>query len=187
MKSTKFVNVIIWIVVGIGGLIYLGNKMMNEGHAPTLEQYIDNTSATTTANFTLTTNNTDIQLPTTTISFLGTSIQGITAFVASNDASRERGLSGVKVLDDKQGMLFIFPTPLIPLFWMKEMNFSLDMVWIDENKVVVDITTNISPETFPNTFSPRVPIVYILEINTGVAEKIGLKVGTKLNFDITQK
>ena len=60
--------------------------------------------------------------------------------VADTDASRTLGLSGRDSLDSGAGMLFTFDAPGIYPFWMKDMKFPLDMVWIDSGKVV-DVVT----------------------------------------------
>lgn len=73
-------------------------------------------------------------------------------------------------------MLFIFETPGQHGFWMKDMNFSIDIVWIDENLQIVGIDKNIAPETFPNIFYPNQLVKYVLEIPAGYsdAHRIGL-------------
>jgi uncharacterized membrane protein (UPF0127 family) len=78
-----------------------------------------------------------------------------------------QGLSGRPSMQENEGMLFVFPAPLVPKFWMKEMHFALDIIWIDESKRIVGIEKNISPDTYPATFQPAVPVKYVLEVNAG--------------------
>ncbi len=111
-----------------------------------------------------------------------TSKTTIYAFVAKNPTTREKGLSGFPSLGADQGMLFIFPTIDQPAFWMKDMNFPIDVVWMDEYKKIIGITANISPKTYPKTFPAPGEIQFVLEVNAGSAEKLGLTKGTTVVF-----
>ena len=102
--------------------------------------------------------------------------------LAQTEAKRELGPSGHKPLADNEGMLFIFDQPKIYSFWMKDMLFSLDMVWVGSDFKIVDITHNAKLESYPATFSPKEPAIYVLEINTGVAEKNNWQIGDEVKF-----
>src|SRR3989338_7215270 len=108
--------------------------------------------------------------------------------IADTPSLRKQGLSGHAPLHDDQGMLFIFPVPTTPAFWMLDMKFPLDMVWIGADKKVADITTHVpapAPGTLNSalpTYSPKVPVVYVLEVNAGWAEKHGVKVGDSVTW-----
>ena len=106
----------------------------------------------------------------------------IRAANADTDALRIQGLSGVTKLPQSSGMLFTFPVSGIYGFWMKDMNFPLDMVWIDSKKKVVSISEYVTPETFPTSFYPTAPVAYVLEINGYAAKKFGIATGTALSF-----
>ena len=80
-------------------------------------------------------------------------------------------------------LFFIFENPGRYGFWMKDMLFPLDIVWIDANKTVIGIEKNLSPETYPNVYTPVSSISYALELNAGSAQEFGLKPGTQLRFD----
>lgn len=97
--------------------------------------------------------------------------------IADEAHEQTQGLSGRERLAQNEGMLFIFPYSAIPTFWMKDMLFSLDMIWIDENGKIVDITKNIAPETYPTTFSPPSQIKYVLEVNAGWSDANKIKIG----------
>ncbi len=108
--------------------------------------------------------------------------------IARTDQERKQGLSGVEKLAENEGMLFILPEKQIPNFWMKEMNFALDFVWIANNKVV-DISENV-PAPAPNSSSdkiarvqPKMPVDMVLEINTGWVKKHKVKIGGELLFE----
>lgn len=102
--------------------------------------------------------------------------------VADNDETRERGLSGRDSLTDQQGMLFDFSDigPTKPGFWMKDMKFALDFVWINNNKVV-GITPNVPTPTSSNTqlpiYYPPSDVTQMLEVNAGWTAKHNIKVG----------
>ena len=106
----------------------------------------------------------------------------ISVAIADTDASREQGLSGTAPLTSEQGMLFVFDTPDNTAFWMKDMNYSLDIVWIDANKKVVSVSKNLSPSTYPDTFSPGVPVQYVLEVPAGFADAHGIKARDSVSF-----
>lgn len=97
--------------------------------------------------------------------------------IADSEEKRNKGLSGRKKLGENDGMLFIFEITAQYSFWMKDMRFPLDIIWIDENKKIVAISENISPDTYPASFSPSDPVKYVLEVNAGWAEKNGVEAG----------
>lgn len=76
-----------------------------------------------------------------------------------------RGLSGRASLPDGHGMLFVYPEDTVPSFWMKNMHFPIDIIWLDRNWKVIGVEKNISPSTYPQTFSPQKPVRYVLEKN----------------------
>ncbi len=97
--------------------------------------------------------------------------------VVESEEARRLGLSGREALADGTGMLFIFETPAIYAFWMKGMHFPIDIIWIDENFVVRDINKNISPDTFPESFSPKQAVQYVLELPAGSSDKYRIDLG----------
>jgi len=96
--------------------------------------------------------------------------------------AQEMGLSGRKSLNEKQGMLFVFYKPEIYNFWMKDMLFPIDIIWIREDKRVVYIKKNVLPDSYPETFSSDFPAQYVLEVSAGFSEKNNLKVGDRVEF-----
>lgn len=99
--------------------------------------------------------------------------------VVKTEKDRAEGLSGKEILIEDTGMLFIFEKPDFYQFWMKDMNFPIDIVWLDQNYQVVDITKNLSPETYPETVSSRQPAQYVLEVNANFTNILGIKIGDK--------
>ena len=109
--------------------------------------------------------------------------QAISLAISDTEALREQGLSGTKNLNFDQGMLFVFDSPNIPQFWMKDMNYPLDMIWIDANKKIVGVAENVAPDTYPaKTFAPSVPIQYVIEAQAGFYKASYLKVGDMLAY-----
>ena len=106
-------------------------------------------------------------------------INGIPVEVELADTleKRVRGLSGRADLSENRGMLFIYDTPGFYEIWMKDMEFPVDIIWIDKNGKIIDITKNVKPESFPKTFTSSGPAKYILEVNAGFSDKNNLKVG----------
>lgn len=102
--------------------------------------------------------------------------------VAQNIEEKEKGLSGRAGLPEGTGMLFVFPKPDDYGFWMKNMNFPIDIIWIGRDFKIVDISTEISPSTFPKTFLPKEPAQFVLEVNSGWAEQNKVAVGDRVEF-----
>lgn len=110
--------------------------------------------------------------------------QEFKAQVSDDPAERRQGLSGQDALENDEAMIFIFDEPGMHGFWMKDMKFSIDIIWIDENLRVVHIEENVSPSTYPESYFPSVDAKYVLEIYTGqaAAQGIGLGDGVELNI-----
>lgn len=105
----------------------------------------------------------------------------ISAELALTPAQWQKGLSGRKELKENQGMLFVFPESSYQSFWMKDMKFSIDIIWVDESFKIVGIEKNLPPcvDKCPTYESP-VPVKYVLEVNAGFSEKEKLKEGDVL-------
>lgn len=113
----------------------------------------------------------------------------ISAKVVSKASDREKGLSGVDSMPLSQGMLFVFEKPGGYVFWMKNMKFALDMVWIDQNKKIIDMTFDVPPEPGKSDdqlhrYQARGNSLYVLEINAGLARLNGLQIGDSVNFTL---
>ena len=106
----------------------------------------------------------------------------INVTIARTSAEREQGLSGRDRLGDNEGMLFVFDSPSPYCFWMKDMNFPIDMIWLDENKKVITIKENATPESYPEPFCPIEDAQYVLEIGVGKAREWGIERGDQAQF-----
>jgi uncharacterized membrane protein (UPF0127 family) len=99
--------------------------------------------------------------------------------VATTPEQLAKGLSSRTALNTKTGMLFVFSPAEQATFWMKDMNFSLDLVWIKNGKVT-DITRDVQPpakgaadEEIP-TFQAKEAIDYVLEISPKDGESLNI-------------
>ena len=97
-------------------------------------------------------------------------------------AEQEKGLGGRGPLPEDQGMIFIYGAEAQRCFWMKGMQFSLDIIWLNAHKDVVAMHQNLSPRSYPQIFCPHESAQYIIELNAGQAAQSGVGVGQKLNF-----
>ena len=85
----------------------------------------------------------------------------------------------VEGLTEGEGMLFVFETDDLHSFWMRDMLFSIDILWIAMDGTVVHIEPSVSPDSFPQTFTPPTPARYVLEVPAGFATEHGIEVGTR--------
>jgi uncharacterized membrane protein (UPF0127 family) len=101
--------------------------------------------------------------------------------IAESDYETETGLMYRKSMGENQGMLFIFPDIRQHFFHMKNTEFGLDIIFLDENLKIVSFQENAKP--FDEKLLPSlVPVKYALEVNSGLAEKWLLEVGDKVEF-----
>jgi uncharacterized membrane protein (UPF0127 family) len=100
--------------------------------------------------------------------------------------ARRQGLSDRASLCDECGMLFVFESSSYFPFWMKDMNFDIDIIYLDADMRVVDVFVNVSKESYkktpPETFSNTKPAKYVLELNAGKSKELGIIVGDVLSL-----
>jgi hypothetical protein len=104
--------------------------------------------------------------------------------VVDSEATRRTGLAKYESLPEDQGMLFVFESIGKPTFWMKDMVFPIDIVWIENGKVA-GIEHNVNPEPGVaddslTRFNPPAAIRYVLEVNAGFAEANNILIGTQV-------
>jgi uncharacterized membrane protein (UPF0127 family) len=106
--------------------------------------------------------------------------------VADTQDERQIGLSDHESLNNDTGMLFKFEKQNTrPSFWMKGMKFSIDIVWIDNDKVI-QLNTDVAsdPENTPDTklrlYTPNQPVDYVLELAAGSVKEKKVRVGDKV-------
>ncbi|MDD5696848.1 MAG: DUF192 domain-containing protein [Candidatus Pacebacteria bacterium] len=95
----------------------------------------------------------------------------------------EKGLSQRDSLEENQGMLFVFPSSGRPVFWMKNMKFPLDVLWI-KGETIVEINENVPLFTQGEVtvIKPEQEIDKVMEIKAGSASKYGIKTGDKIKI-----
>jgi uncharacterized membrane protein (UPF0127 family) len=102
--------------------------------------------------------------------------------VAKTIEERRIGLMYRKKLLNNEGMLFIFPREKIIQLWMKNTYIPLDVIFISENKVIVDIKKNM--EKLSETIvKSKVKSRYALEFNAGLINKLDIEIGDKVLFN----
>jgi len=100
----------------------------------------------------------------------------IDAEVADTPERKERGLSGRASLADGQGMLFPYDTPGRYGFWMPNMRFDIDILWIRAGRIV-SIEANASKNDAQRIYRPSEPADLVLELPAGTAARRGFRVG----------
>jgi uncharacterized membrane protein (UPF0127 family) len=109
----------------------------------------------------------------------GNSIVKIDIEIADNNYERQLGLMNRQSMEELQGMLFIFPVERYQSFWMLNTLFSLDIIFINQNKEIVTIhknTTPLSQQSYPSSK----PAIYVLEVIAGFTEKYSIEEGCKI-------
>lgn len=102
--------------------------------------------------------------------------------VADTPEKIKKGLSERKELVENTGMFFVYETSDFHPIWMKDMNFSIDIIWFDTSGHIVHILEDISPDTFPTLFVPSKESRYVLEIPAGTVKKYGIKLGDTIDL-----
>lgn len=106
--------------------------------------------------------------------------------LAAGPIKKQKGLSGRASIEENQGMLFQFDIPDFPTFWMKDMNFTIDIIWLRGNEVI-DISTEAQaepgvPDPLLKTYKSASPSDRVLELKAGWAARNSLKIGDKVEI-----
>lgn len=111
----------------------------------------------------------------------GDTVTFIRAAVADNFPERNRGLMYRYSMPEDVGMIFIFERKDYLSFWMKNTHISLDIIYVDENMLIVDIhehTIPYSEEMIPS----KIKALYAVEVNAGFCERHGIEPGDRITF-----
>lgn len=113
----------------------------------------------------------------------------INAEIANTNAKRAKGLMFREFLGEDEGMLFIFPTESMQVFWMANTKIPLDIIWINKNNKIVHLSKNTPPctqtgtiKSLCSTYKPNEKAKYVLEVLGGFSDKYGLAVGDEVSF-----
>ncbi len=102
--------------------------------------------------------------------------------VADTQYLLQKGLSGHTPLGSNEGMVFIFKNPDKYGFWMKDMTFPIDIIWVGSNFRITHIENSLQPSTYPKIFYPSSNSLYVLEVSAGKAQKLNVNVGDLVKF-----
>ena len=106
----------------------------------------------------------------------------IKAKVAAKDQSRAAGLAAVPQLSDKDGMLFTYPQPQVPEYWMKGVAYPIDIIWIRDD-TVSEVTANVpgsaggTPDDQLPRYRPTAPVTHVIEVSGGWTTRNGIQPG----------
>lgn len=101
--------------------------------------------------------------------------------IAETDYETQTGLMYRSSMEKNQGMLFIFPSEAMHSFYMKNTEFPLDIIYIDGNRKIASFQKNAQPYD-ESGLTSKVPIKYVLEVNAGLSDEMGLQVGDSISF-----
>ena len=129
---------------------------------------------------------TDTPLPNVPLVKIGSALYQVD--LATTPETITQGLSGRPSLGVERAMLFVYESDAPRAFWMPDMHFPLDMVWISSDCAVAAVTADVphpAPETPRSelpTYPSQVPVRFVLEINAGQAAQHGIAPGTLVEF-----
>jgi len=103
----------------------------------------------------------------------------VSVMMANTSKEMVKGLSGHPGLKENEGMLFAFEKEGTYIFWMKDMNFGLDILWLDRNGKIVYILENLPPCTSKACpkYASKLSAQYVLEVPAGYVKAHALKTG----------
>lgn len=109
-------------------------------------------------------------------------------FIAKTNKEKEVGLSEKNSIDNDQGMIFVFDKPDFYSFWMRNMKFSIDIIFVNKNRIVT-ISPDANPSTDPSKtenltiYKPEDPADTIIEIKGGLSSSYGFKKGQEVKIE----
>ena len=108
----------------------------------------------------------------------------LTAELAVTNEEKQLGLMFRGGMNWDQGMLFVYEEEGIYSFWMKNMRFPLDILWLDREKRIVHIETHVPPcrRSPCPSYSPSNSAQYVLELKAGSVDKNHLELYDKIEF-----
>jgi len=104
--------------------------------------------------------------------------------IATSSQKQQSGLCCRDWLEKDSGMLFVYEYSAVRKFWMKNTRIPLDMYWIDSDKKIIHIENNVQPESYPKTYGPNQPSMYVLETNANFAKENSIEIGHRAIFSL---
>ena len=111
----------------------------------------------------------------------GKPIVSIDIEIADDDSKREVGMMGRSVMEERQGMLFVFEEEYMASFWMKNCILSLDMIFINKFGEIVTICKNTTPFS-EQAYQATAMTLLVLEVNAGFTDKYVIKEGDRVSW-----
>ena len=102
--------------------------------------------------------------------------------LVNTDTTRQQGLSGKPNLQPNTGMLFDFKQDGYWQIWMKEMNFAIDILWLNNQKQVVGVKTEALPQNYPESYGAEQQSQYVIELPAGSVNERNIKIGDTLTW-----
>ena len=122
----------------------------------------------------------DLHYATTTGTIGG---QKFTLQIADTPAKQQLGLGQRDQLGARDGMVFVYNQPSTDLcYWMRDMHFSLDIMWLDSQRKLIYLVPDLSPATYPQAYCPSTPAQYVVEINAGLAKTLNVGLGSQIDL-----
>lgn len=115
-----------------------------------------------------------------------TAMQRFSVEIADTEAERSKGLMNRESLATSAGMLFVYPEPKHPYFWMKNTLIPLDMVFADESGLVTKVHSNAIPHDL-TPIDGGAGVKFVLEINAGLAARMDIVPGTVMRTKEIEK
>jgi uncharacterized protein len=110
---------------------------------------------------------------------IGTSFLDVA--VAGSETQKEIGLSGLATLGYNEGMIFPYDSPVVPEYYMKGMQFDLDLIWIYNNRVIA-ITKNVKAKYQSTLYSPPSAVTAVLEVKAGWTSENNINIGNYIKL-----
>ena len=102
--------------------------------------------------------------------------------VADTNVARTQGLSGRVTMPADHGMLFSYDNQDIRCFWMKDMRFPLDILWVNARNQIVHVQNSAMPDSYPHVFCANAPAKYVIELRAGQAVEHKMYVGQMIQL-----
>jgi len=113
----------------------------------------------------------------------GSIVASITIEIADTPETRVKGLMERWFLPEHHGMLFIFDAPEIQRFWMHNTPLSLDMIFVDGNRRILNLAESTTPMS-KQTYSSRGPAQYVVEVRAGFCRRAGIQEGMSIQWTV---
>lgn len=116
----------------------------------------------------------------------GTEVKTIRIEIADDDSTRARGMMQRTSMPDDAGMLFIFPDESTRSFWMANTPLSLDMMFVNSDREIIDIAKYTKPVS-PENVTSRAPAKYVVEVKAGFVDTWGISETDRIEWSVHEQ